>query len=86
MDARTLAQVVSLLGAGLVLVAYGMNQMGKLDQRAYPYLALNLAGGAILTIFAVRAHDPGLILMEGSWVAISAAGLVSAFLRQNRKD
>ncbi|MCA1580453.1 MAG: hypothetical protein LC796_03490 [Acidobacteria bacterium] len=79
-----LGQALSLLGAGVVLVAYAMNQMGRLDQRAYPYLLLNLIGGGILTFFAVRARDPGLMLMEGSWVVISLAGIFFAARRMRK--
>jgi hypothetical protein len=79
-----LAKAFSLIGAGLVLVAYAANQMGRLDAREYAYLGLNLAGGAILTFFALRAHDPGLILMEGSWVAISLGGILFAVVRRRR--
>lgn len=79
-----LAKALSLCGAGLVLVAYAANQLGRLDSRRAPYLLLNLAGGGILTYFAVRAGDPGLMLMEGSWVAISLGGLVWMALRRRR--
>lgn len=81
-----LAKFFSLIGAGLVLVAYAANQMGRLDARGYAYLGLNLAGGAILTFFAMRASDPGLILMEGSWVAISLGGLVYAVIVRRRRS
>ncbi len=77
-----LGQALSLFGAGVVLVAYAMNQMGRLDQRGYTYLFLNLIGGGILTFFAVRARDPGLMLMEGSWVLISLAGILFAGRRR----
>ena len=79
-----LAKVVSLSGAGLVLLAYAANQMGRMDSRRAPYLLLNLAGGGILAWFAVRSGDPGLMLMEGSWVAISLGGLAWAALRRRR--
>jgi hypothetical protein len=78
------AHVLSLFGATLVLVAYAANQMGRMDSKALPYLLLNLAGGGILTFFALRARDPGLMLMEGSWVANSLAGIASAGLRRRR--
>jgi lipid-A-disaccharide synthase-like uncharacterized protein len=81
-----LARLLSLAGAGVVLVAYAANQMGKLDQRGYVYLLLNLLGGGILTVFALRARDPGLILMEGSWVVISLGGLLYAVLRNRRSS
>jgi len=79
-----LAKVLSLCGAGVVLVAYAANQMGKMDSRRLPYLLLNLVGGGILTYFAVKAGDPGLMLMEGSWVAISLGGILWAALRRRR--
>jgi len=77
-----LAKLLSLGGAGLVLVAYAANQMGRMHSRHYAYLVLNLLGGAILTYFAVRAGDPGLMLMEGSWVVISLGGILHTALRR----
>ena len=50
----------------------------------YFFLLLNLLGGGILTFFAMRVGDPGLILMEGSWVAISLGGLIFARIRRQR--
>jgi hypothetical protein len=73
-----LPRLLSLAGATLVLVAYAGSQMGRMDPKGWVYLVLNLAGGGILTFFAVRARDPGLMLMEGSWVVISLAGLLAA--------
>ncbi len=77
-----MAGIFSLVGASLVLVAYAGSQMGRMDTKSWTYLLLNLAGGGILTYFAVRARDPGLMLMEGSWVAISLAGLMAAARRR----
>jgi hypothetical protein len=79
-----LAKAVSLCGALLVLVAYAANQMGRMDSRRFPYLVLNLMGGGILTYFALRAGDPGLTLMEGSWVAVSLGGIAWTALRRRR--
>jgi hypothetical protein len=81
-----LAKVLSLCGAGLVLVAYAANQMGRMDSRRLPYLLLNLVGGGILTYFAVRAGDPGLMLMEGSWVAISLGGILWSMWRRRTRS
>ena len=66
-----------------MLVAYAGSPMGRMDPKGWAYLLLNLAGGGILTLFAVRARDPGLMLMEGSWVVISLAGLIGAALRKS---
>ncbi|HYK42562.1 MAG TPA: hypothetical protein VE007_09235 [Thermoanaerobaculia bacterium] len=79
-----LPRLLSLAGATLVLVAYAGSQMGRMDPKGWAYLLLNLAGGGILTFFAVRAKDPGLMLMEGSWVVISLAGLLGAARSRRR--
>ena len=42
-------------------------------------LWLGWQGGAIF-----RSGDPGLMLMEGSWVAISVGGIAWAALRRRR--
>ena len=76
-------KILSLLGAAAVLAAYGASQLGRLDPRGFAYLALNLIGGGILTFFAVRAGDPGLMLMEGAWVVISLGGIAFALRRRS---
>jgi hypothetical protein len=76
-----IGQVVSLLGAAMILAAFGMQQAGKLGPGAPAYLVLNLLGSLILTYFAVEARNLGLIALEGSWAAISAVSLVRVFAR-----
>jgi hypothetical protein len=76
-----IGQAVSLLGAAMILAAFGAQQAGKLTPQAPAYLALNLVGSAILTYFAVEARNLGLIALEGSWAAISAFSLIRALSR-----
>ncbi|HEY1253068.1 MAG TPA: hypothetical protein VGH97_17945 [Thermoanaerobaculia bacterium] len=76
-----IGQVVSLLGAAMILAAFGAQQAGKLRPEAPAYLALNLVGSLILTYFAVEARNLGLIALEGSWAAISLFSLIRVFAR-----
>ena len=76
-----IGQVVSLLGAAMILAAFGAQQAGKLRSEAPAYLALNLVGSLILTYFAVEARNLGLIALEGSWAGISVVSLVRVFAR-----
>ncbi len=71
-----IGQVVSLVGAAMILAAFAAQQAGKLDGQHPAYLALNLVGSVILTYFAVEAKNSGLIVLEGSWAVISLVSLV----------
>ena len=76
-----IGQAVSLLGAAMILAAFGAQQAGRLRPDSAVYLSLNLAGSAILTYFAVEAQNLGLIALEGSWAVISLVSLVRALMR-----
>lgn len=76
-----IGQAVSLLGAAMILAAFGAQQAGKLRPDSVVYLALNLVGSAILTYFALEAKNLGLIALEGSWAVISLVSLAKALIR-----
>ena len=73
-----IGQVVSLLGAAMILAAFAAQQARRLQPADGVYLALNFAGSAILTYFAVQAGNFGLIALEGSWAVISLWSLALA--------
>ena len=78
-----IGQLVSLLGAAMILAAFGAQQAGRLRPESTAYLLLNLAGSVILTYFAVEARNLGLIALEGSWAAISLVSLLRALRRSS---
>jgi len=69
-------QWISVAGAAMVLTAYGAHHLGRLSREDWLYLVLNLVGASILTVFAVRAQEAGLAIMEGVWALISLAAMV----------
>jgi hypothetical protein len=69
-------QILSLVGAALILGAYLAFQRGLLDRNDRSYHALNFLGGALLTVVAVADGRIGFIILEGSWALLSIPGTI----------
>ena len=69
-------QLVQIFGSLLILMPFGLAQLGRLDSRSQLYLALNLAGSAILAVDATIGSQWGFLLLEGAWAAVSLVGLI----------
>jgi hypothetical protein len=69
-------QLVQILGSLLILVPFGLAQLGRISARSRPYLILNLAGSAVLAADAATGSQWGFLLLEGAWAVVSLAGLV----------
>lgn len=70
-------QILQILGAVLILVAYLLAQLRLLNDRSLPYLLLNLAGSAVLAVLAAIGREWGFLLLEGSWAVVSLISLIA---------
>ena len=71
-----LRQLVSFLGALLILIAYAGHQMNWINARSASYNILNAAGSAILWWIALHPFQIGFFFLEGVWTAISLWALL----------
>ena len=69
-------QILSIVGAVLILAPFAASQMGRLSTQTLSYQLMNLAGSAGLTAVALVERQYGFILLEGTWAVVSVAGLV----------
>jgi hypothetical protein len=71
-------QLVQIVGALLILVAYAAAQFGAMDQHSRIYLLLNLIGSAVLAGLALHERLWGFLLLETVWAIVSLWGLIQA--------
>ena len=70
-------QVVQVVGALLILVAFGAVQFERMRPDSRVYLVLNLVGSAILAVLALVGSQWGFLLLESVWAAVSAWSLLA---------
>ena len=75
MDLALARQIVSFIGALLILIAYAGHQMGWMNPRSALYNILNAAGSVILLYIALHPFQIGFIILEGVWTLISLYAL-----------
>ena len=76
-----MSEVLQIVGAILILIAFTASQRGVLAPQARSYLVLNLVGSALLTWVALDESDWGFLLLEAVWALVSAWGLAMALRR-----
>jgi hypothetical protein len=69
-------QVVSVIGAVIILAAFVAGQRGWLDVHRRSYAGLNLVGSSVLAAVAVIEEQWGFLVLEGVWALVSAYSLV----------
>ena len=70
-------QVISVIGALLILIPFAANQFERLTRDSFVYQLMNLAGSGTLAAVALIERQYGFLRLEGTWALVSLWGLVS---------
>jgi drug/metabolite transporter (DMT)-like permease len=73
-----LLQILSVVGALMVLTAYALIQGGIWRELDPGYLALNIIGSLLLGVVAIADQRVGFILLEFAWAALGCVGVARA--------
>ena len=68
-------QLIQIVGALLILVAFAAAQYGAMDQHSRTYLVLNFVGSLILAVLAWHERQWGFLMLESVWAVVSLWGL-----------
>ena len=82
-----LFQVLSVVGALMVLTAYALIQSGIWRELDAGYLALNIIGSLLLGVVAIEDQRVGFILLlEFAWAGLGLIGVVRAIKARKTAD
>ena len=70
---------IGLVGTLMVLVAFFLLQAGRVVGTGIVYQLLNLFGAAGVLVSLFGTFNPAVFVLELTWVAISAYGIVRSF-------
>jgi drug/metabolite transporter (DMT)-like permease len=71
-------QLLSVIGALMVLAAYGLIQSGIWRELDAGYLVSNIVGALLLGVVAIADQRMGFILLEFAWAGLGLIGVVRA--------
>ena len=72
-------------GLILILIAFILNLIKKMDSDSYSYLLLNLIGGALLSYYSFKLNSIPLFLLQIIWAISAAIKLTLKIALKNRK-
>jgi hypothetical protein len=72
----TIPDLAGYAGVALVVITYGLSQMGRMDVKRPLYPALNGVGALLILVSLYFRPNPPSVVIEFFWLAISIYGFV----------
>jgi len=78
----TLPDIGGVIGVLMMLVAYALAQVGKMQVDRLPSLVMNLVGSLLVLLSLAFKFNLSAALMEGAWALVALFGLVKLALKR----
>jgi hypothetical protein len=73
----TFTDLIGTIGVTILLIAYFLNLIHKIENNSLAYLLLNFIGAATACLASVLLNYWPFIILEGCWTIVSAIGIIS---------
>ncbi len=73
---------IGFIGVTILLLAFFLNLIGKIESESLVYLFMNFIGAGIACLASVLLKYVPFIILEASWTLVSAFGLAKYFLKK----
>ena len=67
---------LGFIGVFLILLAYILNEIGKITNKSLSFILLNLIGASIACLASVLLNYMPFIILEGIWAFVSLNSLI----------
>jgi len=74
----TYADIIGLIGVGLILIAYFLLQIHRLSAQNFSYSLLNFVGAGMILFSLFYAWNTPAVIIEVAWILISLYGMFKA--------
>jgi len=76
MNETQIVDIVGWIGAGLVILAYALVSIQKVESKSVAYQLMNLIGGILLIISSMYVKFYQSVLINVIWVAVAIVSIV----------
>ena len=82
----TLTDWIGSLGVFLILLAYFLSVIGKLNVGGLAFICMNIVGAGMACLASIMLDYLPFIILEGAWTAVSILSLVKHLKARKTKN
>jgi hypothetical protein len=82
----SLADLIGSVGVAILVIAFFLNLIDKLNSRSVIYSLMNTIGAGFAATASYMIHYWPFIVLEGVWTVVSLIGLFRAMRRKSKQE